>query len=762
MMEFDFTIIGSGFGGSVSALRLSEKGYSVAVIEQGKRVTPADMEEASGSIRKLFWMPGFWMDGYFTQNFYKHLTVVGGVGVGGGSIVYAAVLLKPKKEFYADSSWSGLGIDWENELSPHYKTASKMLGLEKNPGLDLMDDYLKKTAEKMGVPETFGPTPNGIYFGRPEEMKEDPYFGGIGPSRAGCYLCGECLTGCRHGSKNSLDKNYLYLAERLGTAILSERKVTNIIPQKDGTYILKLRDPGRRLARRPDIRAKKVIISAGVLGTLELLFRCRDVKKTMPNISPQLGKAVRTNSESIVAALSPDKNIDFSHGTTISSDFYPDKHSHITLNRFPRGYNFMRWYSGPLVNDSNPLRRSLKTAILSITNPLILFKNWFAENWNKRIIVLTVMQNLDNRISFIYGRSLLSLFLCRRLKSKRVKGKNAPTYIPVANRAAAILAEELKGIPINVIMESLTNQSTTAHILGGCHMGSSPENGVINTTHEVFGYPGLYVIDGSSISANIGVNPSLTITAISERAMSLIPSKEKAPEDFLKNNIKIEKRGEIIMFFKKIVWITAIIIILNVALIGINIAQKGVPYKGGSIEQILGTPAEKAIPGDIEKLSKSEVMQLFYASPPPIFSSMKGEFRGELVPVGILSPAAYFFTHHLFGPGHWEGKAFLPEKGNGYNIFRFKNKKGEAATARTIKMKIFIGKSKIDDRESFMLDYSSFNSDIMVHSMGDEIRKINDKLYICMGYMNAGGGSINPAPFILYSEKSEYVGPDED
>ncbi len=537
-MEYDFAVIGSGFGGSVSALRLAEKGYKVVVLEQGNRVTPLDMEEASKSVFKLFWMPWMGLRGFFTQQFYKHLNIVGGVGVGGGSIVYAAVLLRPKDEFYSDPSWSGLGIDWKKELGPHYDTASRMLGVTTNPSLDIMDEYLKKTAKKMGALRTFGPVNNGIYFGTPEVTRDDPFFDGMGPSRDGCHLCGECLTGCRHGSKNTLDKNYLYLAEKLGATVLSNRRVVNIIPAEEGMYDLKLKDPARRFSRCPGIRAKKVVIAAGVLGTLELLFRCKNVTRTLPDISEELGKVVRTNSEAIVGALSPDTDLDMSHGTTISSDFYPDRNTHITQNRFPRGYNFMKWYAGPLVNDDKPFRRSIRSLGKILINPLTVARHWFARNWNKRVVILTVMQNLDNRISFTHGRSMLSLFLYRRLKSKRYPGKEAPTNLPVANEAARVLAEVVGGTPINVIMESLMNQSTTAHILGGCHMGSSSENGVIDTSHEVFNCPGLYVIDGAAVSANVGVNPSLTITAMAERAMSLIPPGNKESGNRSKMKIK--------------------------------------------------------------------------------------------------------------------------------------------------------------------------------------------------------------------------------
>lgn len=521
-MDYDFAVIGSGFGGSVAALRLVEKGYKVVVLEQGSQVTPEDIEEGDADIRRLNWMPSLGMSGYFSQDFFRHVTLVRGVGVGGGSHVYAAVLLKPKDAFYHDPAWAGMGIEWKKELASFYDTASAMLGVTQNPTTDIQDEYLKKTAEKMGAVQTFGPTPNGIYFGTPEVMEPDPFFSGRGPHRTGCHLCGRCLTGCPHGSKNTLDKNYLYLARRMGAVILPFRKVINILPQETGGYLLHIRHPLKTFRKYPPIRTQKIVLAAGVLGTLELLYHCRDVTRTLPAVSPQLGKIVRTNSEAIVGALSSDEELDLTYGTAISSHFYPDAHTHITQNRFPNGYNFMKFFTGPLVDHPHPAVRSLKTLGTILIRPSSLFRNWTAKNWNKRVTVLTVMQHLDNQISLEYGRKASFLFR-RGLKSKLVKGKEAPTFLPVANEAAKNLAAVCNGQPLNILTESIGNTATTAHILGGCHMGTSAENGVINTRHELFNYPGIYVTDGSAVSANIGANPSLTITALAERAMSLIP-----------------------------------------------------------------------------------------------------------------------------------------------------------------------------------------------------------------------------------------------
>jgi cholesterol oxidase len=520
MSEFDAIVIGSGFGGSVAALRLSEKGYRVAVLEMGRRVRPGDIEKANQSPQHLFWMPGLGMRGFFTQRFFQHVNIVGGVGVGGGSLVYAAVLLEPRPAFYRDAAWGRMGIDWQSELKPHYQTAAKMLGRVTCPTFHKQDEYLKQTAEALGVGQTFGPVPLGIFFG--DEATPDPFFDGAGPVRNGCIACGACLAGCATGAKNTLDKNYLYFAEKLGAQILPERKATLIRPVAGG-YSVEMENPltGEKY---PPLSAPRLVLAAGVLGTLELLFRCRE-HGTLPGLSRMLGQRVRTNSEAITASLAPDDSVDMSHGPAISSDFHANDQTHITQNRLPASYWFMKLYSGPLVDGKRPLTRALKTILRFFTHPLESTASLrVVRDWHKRITLISTMQSLDNEMAFRWGRGLFSGFR-KGLQSATPSGKSAPTYIPEANAAARTYARISGGTPHNALLESMLNMSVTAHILGGCPIGADAGQGVISASHEVFGYPGMFVVDGSAIPANVGVNPSLTITAMAERAMSLVAEK---------------------------------------------------------------------------------------------------------------------------------------------------------------------------------------------------------------------------------------------
>ncbi len=521
--NYDFAIIGSGFGGSVSALRLAEKGYRVAVLEQGRRMTDADLELANRNARHLLWRPELGMRGILSVDLFRHLMAVRGVGVGGGSLVYAAVLLEPEEDFYTDLARRDLGIDWKQELGPHYQTAKRMLGVEPNPLFGTMDEYLRKTAASLRAESTFGPVEQGIYFGQPGVEHPDPYFGGKGPPRIGCEPCGACIAGCALNAKNTLDKNYLYLAEQLGVEVLPERKVILVVPAEGGGYQITMKHPSDSSKRYAPLRANQVIFAAGLLGTLELLFRCKRAG-TLPGISDALGRVVRTNSETFVGVVSRDRSIDLTKGATISTRFFPNRYTHITQNRFPPSYNLFHLIGGPLVDGDRPTVRALKTLGSFLAHPLRSTYSMRATGWHRRVIVLTVMQLLDNQISFAYGPRWYSFFR-NRLYTAVAHGKRAPSYIPEANEAARHLAQHADGVPGNLLLDSIGNLSLSGHLLGGCQIASSPHDGVIDNSHRVFGYPGLYVVDGSAIPVNVGINPSLTITAMAERCMSLIPPK---------------------------------------------------------------------------------------------------------------------------------------------------------------------------------------------------------------------------------------------
>lgn len=529
-VDWDVIVIGSGFGGSVSALRMAEKGYRVLVVEQGRHISPQDMDAAAENARHLLRMPLLGLrTGFFAQEVYQHVSLVRGIAVGGGSVVWAAVMLKPKQAFYDDVAWSRLPPrDWRAELQPHYQTASRMLGLAINPRHTLQDDWLQETARQCGAEASFGPVTQGIYFGPPGSPSPDPYFAGQGPSRSGCTFCARCATGCAVGAKNSLDKNYLYLAQGLGATVLAERKVERIVPLAGGAggYQVVLQHPWDGAVPPQTLTATKVIVAAGVVGTLELLMACRDRYRCLPKLSPVLGQHVRTNSESIVPVTARNPDTDVSDGTTISSHFFMGD-THVTQNRFAPSHGVLRWQTGPLVSDAVPWRRALKTLWAFVAHPIessLCMR--VGRKWSVRTSVLLVMQAADNQLSFDYGRSLLRGMRWSLRSRVPAQGARSPAYLPIANRIASLFARVSNGVPGNALLETLGNASMTAHVMGGCVMGSSALDGVIDEHHQVFGYPGLYVVDASAIPANVGVNPSLTITALAERAMGHMPVRD--------------------------------------------------------------------------------------------------------------------------------------------------------------------------------------------------------------------------------------------
>ncbi len=515
--DCDVAVVGSGFGGAASALRLAERGMDVVVVERGRRLSPSDLEAGRSDPRALLYDPRLGLRrGYFWQRFFRDVGIIGATGVGGGSIVWGAVLLEPPRRFYEDASWAGLA-DWEAELAPHLAEAARMLGRQTNPHLGEMDEHLRAAAEAVGAGDTFGPVPLAIHFGSgPGERSADPYLGGEGPERTGCLLCGGCLAGCPYGAKNTLDLNYLHLAERRGARIRPEHEVAAITPLGAAGYEL-------ALSGRPPLRARRVVVAAGVLGTLELLLRCRDELGTLPRISPRLGHAVRTNSEAVTAVMQPPGD-DLSVGPSISSDFHPDERTHVTQNRYVGG-GHMRWMLGPLTDGEYPAGRRRRTLAAIARSPIAQLRLFGTRDIERRLSALTVMQDVESELQFLWGRSPLRPWR-RVLRSRALPGRRPPSYMPIANRVTRAFAEASGGTPLNLLPESVGGLSVTAHILGGAAIGADPVSGVIDSRHQVFGHPGLYVADASAIPANLGVNPSLTITAMAERFAALMPKPE--------------------------------------------------------------------------------------------------------------------------------------------------------------------------------------------------------------------------------------------
>jgi cholesterol oxidase len=523
--DFDWLVVGSGFGGSVAALRLAEKGYRVAVLECGRRFADEDFAESAWNMRRYFWMPRIGLRGIFRLTVFKDVFVVSGNGVGGGSLGYANTLYRARPAFFSDRQWDGLA-DWEAELAPHYETAERMLGAADYEGMTAADELLKEYGEQIGVGETFSHTRVGIFFGEPGKEVDDPYFGGEGPPRTGCVRCAACMIGCRYGAKNTLVKNYLWFAERLGAEVIPERQVTEIRPlgAADGSdgYRIVSEHPGAWLRkRRRSLTARGVVVAAGPLGTNKLLAGCRH-GGALPRLSPRLGHVVRTNSESIQAVTAPDDSRDFSKAVAISSSIYPDPDTHIEVVGYGRNGDAMSRLFTTMTGDGTRATRPLKWLGAMARHPVQTARLFFWPfGWSRRTIILLVMQSLDTAMRLVpkparFGGGI-------RLQTEQDPERPNPTYIPAAEHAARWLAKRLGGVAQSGLTESALNIPTTAHILGGAVIGASAEEGVVDAHNRVFGYENLLVTDGSAVPANPGVNPSLTITALAERAMSVVP-----------------------------------------------------------------------------------------------------------------------------------------------------------------------------------------------------------------------------------------------
>jgi cholesterol oxidase len=526
---FDFVIVGSGFGGSVTAMRLAQKGYRVAVLEAGKRFVAEDFPKSNWNAFKYLWAPRLRCFGIQNITLLKGVMVLHGAGVGGGSLVYANTLMRPADHVFDDPSW-GTAVDWKRELSPHYDTARRMLGVTVNPALEEGEETLRRLSARMGAESTFHPTEVGVYFGKPGVTVPDPYFSGKGPARTGCTLCGGCMVGCRFGAKNTLDRNYLYFAEEWGARVVPETRVTRIVPTAEG-YELDTESSTAWLGRgRGKVRARRVVLAAGVLGTVELLLENRDRHRTLPNISQRLGDRVRTNGESLLGATSFDAHRNLARGIAIGAAFHPDSLTKIESVRYPSGSGAMRLLGVPLTPDGSWLTRPLRLLWRIFTHFFRILRLWGVRDWARSTVILLVMQSIDQHLRLRLGRTLVTR---RPYLLGAATDQPVPSYLPVAQEAARLLGEELEGEPQNVVSEVLLRTPATAHILGGCSIAPSPDTGVIDARHEVFGYPGLYVCDGSVIPGNLGVNPSLTITAIAERFAACFPPAPGATPELL-------------------------------------------------------------------------------------------------------------------------------------------------------------------------------------------------------------------------------------
>ena len=532
--DYDVLIIGSGFGGSVSALRLTEKGYRVGVLEAGRRFEDEDMAKTSWNLRKFLWMPRLGMYGVQRIHLLRNCMILAGAGVGGGSLNYANTLYVPPEPFFADKQWSHI-TDWRAELMPHYDQAKLMLGVVTNPTFTDADRILKEVADDMGVGDTFVQTPVGVFFGpdgqkTPGKTVPDPYFGGAGPARTGCIECGSCMTGCRYGAKNTLLKNYLGLAESAGADVVPMTTVTSFDERPDGSWNVHTVRTGRWLRKKKHTYvASHVILAAGTWGTQQLLHKMRDTGR-LPELSDKLGVLTRTNSESIVGAgrLRVRDDLDLTHGVAITSSIHPTADTHIEPCRYGKGSNAMgllqTLMTDGVLPDGSGVPRWKQLVQSARADPRGTLRLLYPARWSERTMIALVMQHLDNSITTYTKRSRLGI---RRMVSKQGHGEPNPTWIPAGNEVTRRIAKKIDGVAGGTWGE-LFNIPLTAHFLGGAPIGDTVEHGVIDPYHRVHNYPTLSVVDGAAISANMGVNPSLSITAQAERAASLWPNKGEA------------------------------------------------------------------------------------------------------------------------------------------------------------------------------------------------------------------------------------------
>jgi cholesterol oxidase len=523
----DVVVVGSGFGGSVTALRLAEKGYDVHVVESGRRFRDEDFAKTSWDVRRYLWAPRLKCFGVQRIHRLPDVMILAGAGVGGGSLNYANTLYVPPEPFFRDRQWAAI-TDWQDELAPHYRVASSMLGVVTNPCEGVAERVMRQAADDLGVGDTFRKTPVGVFFGRPGVREPDPYFGGAGPDRTGCTECGNCMVGCRVGAKNTLVKNYLALAEGLGVTVEPLRTVVRVAPRRGGGWSVTHEATGAWFRRtRRTVTADHVVLAAGAWGTQKLLHAMRDTG-VLPALSPRLGDLTRTNSEALGGAMLErvPEDGDLTRGVAITSSFHPDADTHVENVRYGRGSNAMGALATILV-PGDRLPRPVQFVVEAARHPVVFARSLSQYRWSERTIIGLVMQSRDNSLR-VRGRR--GLFGGRSLTSHQGHGEPNPTYIPAGQRSMRALATRLgeatglRAFPGGSLTE-VADIPLTAHFLGGAVIGATPQDGVVDPYHRVWGYPGLHVVDGSAVSANLGVNPSLTITAQAERAMSLWPNK---------------------------------------------------------------------------------------------------------------------------------------------------------------------------------------------------------------------------------------------
>lgn len=533
-MVYDYIVIGSGFGGSVASLRLAEKGYKVLTLEQGKRFRPGDFPRTNWNLPKYLWIPALRFFGFQRLSFYSTASILSGVGVGGGSLVYGNTLYRPPDEFFLNSSWARFS-NWKVTLEPFYQRASFMLGRQKYNRRNPEDNILEEVSRDLNAVDTFDSVHVGVNLDGCEH-ETDPYFNGMGPLRKGCVECAGCMVGCRENAKNSLDLNYLWFAEKLGLEILPETKAERI-SYNNNLYHIETKNITALFPGKKTLVTRGIILAAGTLGTLELLLKQKFKYGTLPRLSHKLGFELRTNAETLCAVSGA--RMKLNNGLAITSVFSPDPFTHVEIVKYPDKSNALKLFFGLSAEGAGTsLGRSLKLLKKTVTHPVHFFRTLFNFTWSSNLVIFLVMQTVDNAMKMVWKNTLFG----GKIKIDNSGHKRVPAYIPVGQEVMERYARKIKGIPQNILLEVFFDRPTTAHILGGCPMSESVETGLVDENLRVHGYPDFYIADGSVIQGNIGVNPSLTITAMAEYAMSKIPGRNGNPTpEVSKQLLKLEE-----------------------------------------------------------------------------------------------------------------------------------------------------------------------------------------------------------------------------